>query len=38
MRDLRVAEATCFEMTVRDGEVTHCRVGLDLSFKLESGD
>lgn len=36
VRDLRVAEATRFDVTVEDGKVTHYRVRLDLSFKLES--
>jgi flavin-binding protein dodecin len=38
VRDLRVAEATRFDVTVQDGKVAHYRVRLDLSFKLESSD
>lgn len=38
VRDLRVAEATRFDVTVEDGRVSAYRVRLDLSFKYESGD
>ncbi len=38
IRDLRVAEATRFDVTVNDGKVTHYRVRLDISFKYEAGD
>ena len=35
VRDLRVAEATRFDVTIEDGKVTTYRVRLDLSFKYE---
>ena len=38
VRDLRVAEATRFDVTIEDGKVEHYRVRLDLSFKYEPGD
>ena len=38
VRDLRLAEATCFDVTIKDGKVEGYRVRLDLSFKYESGD
>ena len=38
VRDLRVAEATRFDLTIQDGKVANYRVRLDLSFKFESGD
>lgn len=38
VRDLRVAEATRFDVTVEDGRVSAFRVRLDLSFKYDSGD
>ncbi len=38
VRDLRVAEATRFDITISDGKVTAYRVRLDLSFKYDSGD
>jgi flavin-binding protein dodecin len=38
VRDLRVAEATRFDITVEDGKVASYRVRLDISFKYESGD
>ena len=38
VRDLRVAEATRFDVTVEDGKVASYRVRLDLSFKYDSGD
>ena len=37
VRDLRVAEATRFDVTVQDGKVAAYRVRLDLSFKYEEG-
>lgn len=37
VRDLRVAEATRFDVTIDDGKVTEYRVRLDISFKYESG-
>jgi flavin-binding protein dodecin len=38
VRDLRVAEATRFDVTIQDGKVESYRVRLDLSFKYEAGD
>jgi flavin-binding protein dodecin len=38
VRDLRVAEATRFDVTISDGRVTAYRVRLDISFKYETGD
>jgi flavin-binding protein dodecin len=38
VRDLRVAEATRFDVTIEDGKVSGYRVRLDISFKYESGD
>ena len=38
VRDLRVAEATRFDVTIRDGQVAEYRVRLDISFKYETGD
>ena len=38
VRDLRIAEATRFDVTVQDGKVATYRVRLDISFKYESGD
>ena len=38
VRDLRVAEATRFDVTFQDGKVATYRVRLDISFKYESGD
>lgn len=38
VRDLRVAEATRFDVTVEDGRVSAFRVRLDLSFKYDAGD
>ena len=38
VRDLRIAEATRFDVTVSNGKVTGYRVRLDISFKYESGD
>jgi len=38
IRDLRIAEATRFDVTVSDGKVTGYRVRLDISFKYETGD
>ena len=35
VRDLRIAEATRFDLTIDDGKVTGYRVRLDLSFKYE---
>jgi len=38
VRDLRIAEATRFDLTIDDGKVTSYRVRLDISFKFETGD
>jgi flavin-binding protein dodecin len=38
IRDLRVAEATRFDVTIKDGTIADYRVRLDLSFKYEAGD
>jgi len=38
VRDLRVAEATRFDVTIKDGKVAEYRVRLSISFKYESGD
>jgi hypothetical protein len=35
VRDLRIAEATRFDVTIEDGKVTGYRVRLDISFKYE---
>ena len=38
IRDLRIAEATRFDVTIKDGKVEDYRVRLDISFKYEAGD
>jgi len=38
VRDLRIAEATRFDVTIDEGKVTSYRVRLDISFKYEKGD
>jgi dodecin len=38
IRDLRIAEATRFDVTVSDGKIAEYRVRLDISFKYEAGD
>lgn len=38
VRDLRVAEASRFDVTIEDGKVATYRVRLEISFKYESGD
>ncbi len=38
VRDLRVAEATRFDLTIEDGKIASYRVRLGISFKYESGD
>jgi flavin-binding protein dodecin len=38
IRDLRVAEATRFDVTIKDGTISEYRVRLDISFKYEAGD
>ena len=35
IRDLRIAEATRFDVTIEDGKVAMYRVRLDISFKYE---
>ena len=37
VRDLRVAEATRFDVAIEDGKVSAYRVRLDISFKYEGG-
>ena len=36
LRDLRVAEITKLDMTIKDGKVAHFRARVTLSFKYES--
>jgi flavin-binding protein dodecin len=36
VRDLRVAEATRFDVTIENGTVSEYRVRLDISFKYEN--
>ena len=38
VRDLRVAEATRFDVTIENGRVANYRVRLDISFKYDAGD
>jgi hypothetical protein len=38
IRDLRVAEATRFDVTIKDGKIADYRVRLNISFKYEAGD
>ena len=38
VRDLRIAEATRFDVTIQDGKVENYRVRLNISFKYEAGD
>jgi flavin-binding protein dodecin len=38
VRDLRIAEANRFDVTIRDGKVAEYRVRLDISFKYDTGD
>ena len=38
LRDLRIAEAHRFDMTIEDGKVSAYRVRLNVSFKYEPGD
>lgn len=35
LRDLRVAEVTKFDMTMKDGKVEHFRTRLSVSFKFD---
>jgi flavin-binding protein dodecin len=37
VRDLRIAEATRFDVTIENGKVSTYRVRLDISFKYETG-
>jgi flavin-binding protein dodecin len=37
VRDLRVAEATRFDVTINDGKIESYRVRLGISFKYEGG-
>ena len=36
VRDLRIAEATRFDVTINDGKIVEYRVRLGVSFKYES--
>jgi dodecin len=38
LRNLRIAEAHRFDVTIEDGKVTTYRVRVNVSFKYESGD
>jgi dodecin len=38
VRDLRVAEATRFDVSIKDGKVENYRVRLGISFKYDAGD
>jgi flavin-binding protein dodecin len=38
IRDLRIAEATRFDVTIEDGKISGYRVRLGVSFKYEAGD
>jgi flavin-binding protein dodecin len=38
IRDLRIAEATRFDVTIEEGKISGYRVRLDVSFKYEAGD
>ena len=38
VRDLRIAEATRFDVTIADGKISEYRVRLDISFKYDAGD
>jgi flavin-binding protein dodecin len=38
IRDLRIAEATRFDVTIADGKIADYRVRLNISFKYEVGD
>ena len=38
IRGLRIAEATRFDVTIKDGKVDEYRVRLDISFKYETED
>ncbi len=38
IRDLRIAEANRFDVTIKDGKIAEYRVRLGISFKYDSGD
>jgi dodecin len=38
IRDLRIAEATRFDVTIKDGKIAEYRVRLGISFKYETQD
>jgi flavin-binding protein dodecin len=38
VRDLRIAEATRFDVTIQDGKAAEFRVRLNVSFKYDKGD
>ena len=38
VRDIRIAEATRFDVTIKDGKIADYRVRLDISFKYDAGD
>jgi dodecin len=38
IRDLRIAEATRFDVTITDGQIAEYRVRLGISFKYETED
>jgi flavin-binding protein dodecin len=38
VRDLRIAEATRFDVTIKDGTIAEYRVRLGISFKYETQD
>ena len=38
IRDLRIAEATRFDVTIKDGRVADYRVRLNIAFKYETDD
>jgi hypothetical protein len=38
LRNLRVAEAHRFDVTIEDGKIATYRVRVEVSFKYESGD
>ena len=38
IRDLRVAEAARFDVTIQNGKIADYRVRLNISFKYEAGD
>lgn len=38
LRDLRVGEIVKLDVTIEDGQVTHYRARVNISFKYETGD